>query len=49
MKRNYIKPSVEVWTVESSALMQMSMDGEFNGNLGSAHASSFGDELFDGQ
>lgn len=46
MKKNYIKPSVEAWKVEPSALMQMSMGGEFKGNLGDAHAPSFSDDIF---
>ena len=46
MKKNYIKPSVEAWKVEPSALMQMSMGGEFNGDLGDAHAPSFSDDIF---
>ena len=32
--------------MEPSALMQMSMGGEFNGDLGNAHAPSFSDDIF---
>ena len=46
MKKNYIKPSVEAWKVEPSALMQQSMSGEFSGDLSNAHAPSFSDDIF---
>lgn len=46
MKKNYIKPSVEAWKVEPSALMQQSMSGVFSGNLGDVHAPSFSDDIF---
>lgn len=46
MKKNYIKPSVEAWKVEPSALMQMSMGGVFSGDLSNAQAPSFSDDIF---
>lgn len=49
MKKNYIKPSIETWEVEPSTLMNWSMGGEYNGDLGNAHAPALDDNsLFDG-
>ena len=46
MKKNYIKPLIKTWRVEPSALMQMSMGGEYRGNLGSAHIPALDEEGF---
>ncbi|MGN0222225.1 MAG: hypothetical protein ACI4BA_08950 [Prevotella sp.] len=46
MKKNYIKPSIEVWKMELPTLMDMSMSSTFSGNLGAAHSASFDDDLY---